>query len=218
MAGNVINLIRRDFYALWAINRGPGVFIFLSLIFISPVAPVWRFFTLIFLPFVIQLYSNSAFSLEEKYRTDRYFASLPVRRDEIVRSRYFGAVVLLVFHFALAYSGNLAFNLAGSARFQLLPGYFALAVLFVSLLTSISFPFYFKFGATKAMHGLTAGLMGIFYGAIFIVGKRPDLFSKIRNFSLTDAFYTSLLLTGMAILMFVVSIRISTAIYNRKDL
>lgn len=217
MTGNIINLIRRDFYTLWA-EKGIGVAVFIPLIVVSPVAPAWKFFTLIFLPILIQLYSNNTFMLEEKYRAVRFFASLPVRRRDIVLSRYLGVIVLVAFHLVLAYSCNLAFKLSGMLKFQLPPGYFALIFIIVSLLTSLSFPFYFKFGAAKAMTGLSIGLMGAFYAVMFAVGKNPELAVKIRNISFADSFITSLLLTGIAILLFVVSIKISTSIYTKRDL
>ena len=217
MSEKIINLIRRDFYALW-IEKGVGVSVFMPLIFLSPAAPFWRFFSLIFLPIIIQLYSNNVFILEEKYRTGSYFASLPVRRRDIVLSRYFGVIVLVAFHLVLAYSSNLALMLAGKPKFQLLPGYFALALIFASLLTSFSFPFYFKYGATKVMNSLTIVVIGVFYGFIFAVAKTPGLAEKVRNLSFMGPLSTSLLLTGIAILLFIVSIRISTAIYLKRDL
>ncbi len=217
MSDNIINLIRRDFYALWT-EKGVGAVVFLSLIFMSPAAPVWKFITLIFLPIILQMYSSNTFILEEKYRTERFFASLPVRRRDIVLSRYYGVVVILAVHLILAYSGNLAFKFAGLIKFQIPPGYFALTLIVSSLPASITFPVYFKFGATKAMNGLTLGLMGVFYAVFFAVFKIPGLFEKIRKLSLADDFVTSLLLTGTAILVFVLSIKISTAIYSKRDL
>ena len=217
MAGNITNLIRRDFYALWT-EKGTGSAVFIPLIIVSPVAPAWKFFTLFFLPFILQLYSNNSFILEEKYGTAGYFASLPVRRKDIVLSRYFGVAVLTASHLALAYSGNLAFRFSGMLKFQLQPGYFALSLFIVSLLTSISLPFYFKFGATKVMNGVTIAFAIAFYAAIFVIATKPELAEKVRSLSFTDTFTASLLLTGAAILIFVVSIKISTEIYSKRDI
>lgn len=126
--------------------------------------------------------------------------------------------MIVAFHLALAYSSNLIFKLAGLTKFQIPPGYFSVTLIIISLLISFSFPFYFKFGPTKAMSILTFSVMGVFYGVMFAVGKKPELVEKIRNFSFTDVFTTSLLLTGIAVLLFVVSIKVSIAIYSKRDL
>ncbi len=216
MAGNITNLIRKDFYALWT-EKGIGVVIFIPLTAISPVAPAWTLFTLFYLLLLIHFYSSNIFILEEKYRTAGFFGSLPVRRKDIVLSRYFGIVVLMAVHLLLAYSSNLVFKLAGMLKLQLPPGYFALALLLISILASFSFPFYFKYGATKATIGLTLGFAATFFIFFFAVSKIPGLVEKIRNFSFTDVL-TSSLLSGIAILLFVVSIKISTQIYSKRDL
>lgn len=217
MTGNIANLIRKDFYAQWC-EKYSGPYVLISLLLLSPSAPAMKFFTLIFIFLVIHIYNNNAFRLEEKYRTERFYASLPVRRKDIVLARYLGVVVLVAFHLALAYASNFIYKLAGLQKFQITPGYFAVTLIIVSLLTSLSFPFYFKYGVSKATTFLTVTVLVVSYGIIFAVGEIPDLALKLRTFSLTDTFSTSLLLTGIAVLLFIASIKISTTIYSKRDL
>ncbi len=217
MAGNIINLIRKDFYTLWS-EPGIGVSVFLSVIVISSVAPAWKSLALIFLPIFTLSYGLNTFMLEEKYRTDRFFASLAVRRREIVLSRYFEIAVIMAVHIILAYLANFGFYLAGKLKFQLPPGYFSLVLMVVSLLISISFPVYFKYGVTKAMNVISFGIMAAFYALFFAVFKIPGLFEKIKKFSLEETSIMAFILTGIAILLFVLSIRISSAIYLKRDL
>lgn len=217
MAGKIISLIRKDFYTLWS-EPGIGVSVFLPVIVLSSVAPAWKSLALIFLPIFTLSYGLNTFMLEEKYRTERFFASLAVRRREIVLSRYFGIAVIMAVHLILAYSANFGFYLAGKLKFQLPPGYFSLVLMVVSLLISISFPVYFKYGVTKAMNVISFGIMAAFYALFFAVFKIPGLFEKIRKFSLEDTSIMAFILTGIAILLFAVSISISTKIYSKRDL
>lgn len=217
MAGNIINLIRKDFYALWT-EKGVGAAVFLPIIIFSPTAPVWKSFSLIFLLIILHTFGMNAFMLEEKYITSRFFASLAVQRREIVLSRYFGIAVIIAVHLILAYSANFVFYFAGKLKYQLPPGYFALILLVASLLISISFPVYFRYGMTKSMNILAALFMGLFLGIMLVSLKKQGLFKEIIDFSFTNAFTTPLLLTGIAVLLFIISIRISSAIYLKRDL
>lgn len=217
MADNVINLIRRDFYALWTETQGGPIWYILFIIG-SLGAPLFELFSMLYLLLLIPMYGMNIFSLDEKYRTERFFASLPVRRSNIVLARYLEVVVIVALHLALAYACNLVIKLAGVQRFQITPGYCAVALIIASLWISFSFPCYFKSGITKALKSLILlpiwAFPGILIAALIIQG----LSKKIANFSFTVPFTTSLLLTGIAILLFVVSLKISTAIYSKRDL
>lgn len=217
MAGNIVNLIRRDFSALRS-ERGVGDLIFVSLILAPFTAQVSSFITFIFIAFIIQTYNNSTFIIEEKYQTDKFFASLPVKRKEIVLARYYGVVVLIAFHLILSYFTMFAFKLIDMLKFQLPLGYFVLTLVAASSLTSLSLPVYFRFGATKAITGLTTGLVVIIFIILFSLSERSGLAEKIMNFSFEDFFGIYLLLTGAAVLLFVVSIKISIFIYTKRDI
>ncbi|NLA74358.1 MAG: ABC-2 transporter permease [Deltaproteobacteria bacterium] len=218
MAGNIINLIRKDFYALWTAEKGVGVALFLPIIVFFPTAPVWKFFPLIYMLIILYTFGMNSFMLEEKYITSRFFASLAVQRREIVLSKYLGIAVIMAVHLVLAYSANFVFFFAGKLKYQLPPGYFALILFVASLLISTSFPVYFRYGITKSMYIIAALFMGLFLGIMFVLLKKEALFKEIIDFSFTNVFTTSLLLTGMAVLLFVISIRISSAIYLKRDI
>jgi hypothetical protein len=217
MAGKIIKLIRKDFYALWT-EKGVGSTFYILLIIGSLCAPALKLINMLYLFMVIPMYIFNSFMLDEKYRTGQFFASMPVGRLDIVISRYTGVVFIMIFHLALAYASNLVFRLSGISRFSMLPGYYAVALIFASIIASIDLPFYFRNGITKAMNIISALFMGLFFGIMFVLFKKQELFKEIIDFSFTNVFPTSLLLTGVAVLIFVISIRISSAIYLKKDI
>lgn len=217
MAGNIINLIRKDFYALWT-EKGVGATIYMVLIIGSICAPALKLIIILYLFLIIPMYIHNTFMLDEKYRTDRFFASVPVLRIDIVLSRYLGVVIILMLHLALGYTSNLIYKLSGISRFGLLPSYYAIAIIFASIIASAYLPFYFRYGITKAMNIISALFLGLFFGIMFALYKKEGLFKEIMDFSFTNVFTTSLLLTGLAILIFVISIKVSSVIYLKKDL
>lgn len=216
MAGNIINLIRKDFYALWT-EKGVGSTIYTLLVIGSICTPVMKLIYIIYLFFIINMYIYNTFMLDEKYRTGRFFASLPVRRVDIILSRYLGIVIIMLIHLALAYSSTLILKLSGIARHGILPGYYAVALTIASIIALTYFPFYFRYGI-KAMNIMSRLFMGLFFGIMFALFKKEVFFKEIMDYSFTNVFTTSLLLTGAAVLLFVISIKISSVIYLKRDL
>jgi len=217
MAGNIISLIRKDFYALWT-EKGVGSMLYILLIIGSISTPALKLINMLYLLIIIPMYIINSFTLDAKYRTDRFFASMPVRRIDIVLSRYLGIVIIVMLHLVMGYASNLVIKLSGISRFSILPGYYAVALIFASIIASTYFPFYFRYGITKAMNIMSSLFMGLFFGIMFALSKKQGLFKEIMDFSFTNVITTSLILTGVAVLLFVISIKISSVIYLKRDL
>lgn len=215
MANNIINLIRQDHYAIWN-GKTIGATIPVLIIIGGLLAPFSKIFGLAYVLMLV-LFSTESFVIEEKYRAEKYIASLPVRRRDIVLARHLELIVSVVLYLVLAYSCNLVLQLMGRTEFQILPGYYAVVLIFVSLLSFI-FPLYFKFGAINTRAVTTIMFLGGVFGFMIAAGKNPALIKKITNAMFPEDFLTALFLIGIAILLFVISIKISTAIYSKKDL
>jgi hypothetical protein len=217
MASNIISLIRKDFYALWT-EKGVGSIIYTLLVIGSLCTPALKLINMLYLLILIPMYIINSFTLDEKYRTGLFFASMPVRRIDIVLSRYLGILIIMLIHLALGYASNLIFKLTGISRFSLLPGYYAVALIFSSIIASIYLPFYFRYGITKAMNIISSAFIGLFYGIMFVLFEKQGLLKEIIDFTFTNVFTTSLLLICVSILLFVISIRISSTIYLKRDI
>ena len=208
MANNIVNLIRKDFGAMWSERRMGLVFVVLLVM-----SAIWA------------TYLNFA-SLEEKSRTERFFASLPVLRRDIVLARYGGVFIIAAIYFLMACLAGAVSNFAGKTDMQpITPGYCATVLVVLAFVTSLTFPFYFKYGLARAK-AITTLLLGVFMAlTIPIIANLGGGSSKVLNSFLTilhspfprDLFNT-LLLIGIAIILWSVSIPVTVAVYSKKDL
>lgn len=225
MTGNIINLVRRDFDALmsekimWFIIQ---ISFWLSVMFASLV----NYISLLSLCLFIYIYIKSIFSLDEKYRIEKYYASLPVRRSEIVLSRYGGVVVISAIYLLIANLVNrvfIFFNFSlGVEKTQPLPAdYIILVFLILSFFTSLTFPFYFRFGIAKAKW-ISMILFIVYAGLTSIIISRPMIkgtdLAKHLDFLFMQEIITSLILAVCAVVLLAVSIPVTLTLYSKKDL
>ncbi len=232
MASNIVNLIWKDFYALWS-EKMMGL-TFIALLLISAFfASYLNFSSLVFVLITASSYILNMFSLEEKFRTERFFASLPVRRSDIVLARYGGVLAIAGAYFVMAYLANAVYIFAGKNEFadktdvRPIPlGYCATVLVILAIITSFTFPFYFKFGLAKAKT-ITTLLFSVFMGLTGVLMFMPPSGGPNRVMKAISAVLTSpfphdlmhaLLLICVAILLLGVSISAAVALYSRKDL
>lgn len=167
--------------------------------------------------------SSGAFAIDEKYGSEKVMASLPIKRNEIVRSRY-----LSVFIYAAA--STLIMALIGAAASFLNIQFIKLNYITLLdikkiltscvLVTSISYPIYFKFGYTKARIASFIIFFAFFTSAVTIAENVND--GEVSSFT---SFISSLssgnlqLVGGLILLLiFVVSYFISINCYENKEL
>lgn len=224
MANNIMFLIRRDFCALWS-EKTMGVMFVALLVFTACFASLINFASLLFLLMTAYTYIQNVFSLDEKYRTELFFASLPVRRVEIVIARYCGVLAIAVVYFALAYFVNACSILGGKAERVIPLGYCATVLMILSVITSLTFPFYFKFGFARAKNVISFILGGTVMAGTMITMHMSEgsngmlnVFSKALTFPFPQDFLHALFLIGVAIFLLGVSIIVTVALYSRRDL
>ncbi|NLD38082.1 MAG: ABC-2 transporter permease [Desulfatiglans sp.] len=220
MKGNIINLVRRDFDALKSdrimSNLSTALFT-LSVIFASLVNDI----SLLPLFLFIYNYIQNLFSLDEKHPTEKYFASLPVRRSEIVLSRYLGVVVITAIYLLIAYLVNRGFiffnfSLSVEARQPLPAGYIILVFLILAFLTSFTLPFYFRFGFSKS-NGVSV-ILWMVLGALTLASFFDSDRSSLTDFIFCQEITGSIILFGSAVLLLAISVPLTVALYNKKDL
>ena len=226
MRSRVVRLLSKDFITL---RREPSAaFAGLVMIIVFPLlASAPGIPTLVITVFVLSMCGVNVFSIEEKYHTERFFASLAVRRREIVLARYAGTLVVEAMYFTLAFFYNgLEIVLGNHLVHPISLGYCALLFAAVALVTAISFPLYFMLGIMKARF-VTIVLYIVpvmFVGAVggLGIGRGSWAFLSVFGASPGASFpvdaLTSGLIAGAALLLWLISIPIAVRLYEKRDL
>lgn len=149
---------------------------------------------------------------DEYYKMDIMFCSMPVKRSDIVISRYAASLlyiammVLIIMIFALIVNISSIKILSKFTEVGL--GDYSLGIIYALVIVSTTFPIYFKFGTKKGK--ITIALfMGIFIAISTGVEKFSAFFNQINN--ATIGFVSCCIL-------FIISIFISLKIYNKVEL
>lgn len=109
---------------------------------------------------------TTAFSYDEQYKADIYINSLPVRKKDIVNSKYvsllvfsiIGIVVMLIYLFGAKFF-NIEINMGKISWIKITLVFFCNVIIY-----GIQFPLYFKYGYTKMR------LISIFLYIFFVMG------------------------------------------------
>jgi hypothetical protein len=184
-------------------------------------------------------YTVGLLLLEWKQDTERFVGSLPLRREEIVKARYAGALGAAALgtvlyaaygHLLLAFGGERLLRrwpgTPGWASPEGLLGFF----LAVFLLTVAFLPFYFRAGLSRGAWLLAASLAPFLIGSVLLVrwwvsGGGEDITpGEFPARVLTSVFET--VGVGPAIVLFLaasaalgwVSLRLSVRFFERRDL
>jgi ABC-2 type transport system ATP-binding protein len=226
MGSRVISLLAKDLVALRSERSAALTFILMMVV--SPLlASSPAIATLIFTVYVLSMCCIQAFSIDEKYHTERFTASLAVRRREIVMARYAGTLVVMAAYFILAFFVNALEIVLRNRLIHPIPlGYCAMLVASVMVVTALSFPFYFRLGVMKArlvtiaLYILPVMLVGIGGGLGIVSGSFPSLAVLSRPspslFSISPL--ASGIIVGAGLLLWLASIPITVRLYETRDL
>ncbi len=227
MANRIAALMGKDFRSLLNERMTAGMFLLL-LVLSAFMAPSLSFTGLGLAFYAVSIFILFTFSLEEKFRTARFFASLPVRRRDVVAARYGSVIAMTLVFIALALIMDVILIAAGNPNARPIPlGYCAMALALVSFFTSFSLPFYFKFGMAEKARIVTILIIVIpvtLGGAAMGVGNAgvsAPFVKTVQEFTANPYprdIPASLILIGAAILLWVVSFPVSVRLYAGRDL
>lgn len=159
--------------------------------------------------------SNTNLIMDERYKIDLFTSSLPIRRRDIVISKF----LLIVVVFALCYvfytlmfaaSRYLSVNMLSALDFESA----MLGLLAVSLFNGITLPLSYKFGANSMRY---VGLLLFF--AMFLISpllKAVDFGSMLKALGL-GKYGSGLLLLAGALIINLAAFPITYFIYAKKD-
>lgn len=159
---------------------------------------------------------------EDKFKTDRFFNSLPVNKENIVLSKYLSAflyfIIGIVFYIASLFIFKL-FNFNIAIRINLLSLSFSL--LLSSIYIGINLPLYYLLG-----YNGTRIFNFVYFIFIYFLSKELSKFFKRLNLSSTIFSYIqklnhvqlSLILFSFSLFIITISLFISVKLYMNKDI
>lgn len=153
-------------------------------------------------------------SLDERYQIDRLLTVLPIRRRDVVLSKYLLVFVLFALCLAVYVVLSLASAAVGYGRIPPITFPAAMLGLFaVSLYSGVTLPLCYKFGAQATRY---VGL-ALFLAAFALSPLIPRIAGMAAISGLPDGALGLLLLIG-ALIVHGVSFPLSNALYAAKDL
>ena len=166
--------------------------------------------------FVSMMVFITTFSYDEYNKWDAYAITLPISRNDIVKSKYITSVILwlIALLVTVVIVGIMGFFEQNINYFELF-GMILGCVFSIVLLESIMFPLIFKFGVEK-------GRIGVFVGVFVIAALLGFVFTGIDLDNATgfvDFFnkYYYLLLPLVSIVVLIISYFVSKRIYLKKE-
>jgi len=239
----MLNLIRKDFIAGWMFLIGVVILIpFITLIAMCAMMDdfggvIIGVFT--FIVMVLCIASSFIFlGVDNAYKAEMIYASLPIKRSKIVLARYLSSFILTAGSFSLAvlccFSMVYIFNETDPA-FNIILSFRGIIsmISFLFMILSFIFPFIFKFGPGK---GVTAALLTqislmiavpvikfIFKALQGILAFDFAFFNRMLHSAIKwivglTAFQAYLFVFGLVFFVILVSIGLSVRFYNRMDL
>jgi ABC-type transport system involved in multi-copper enzyme maturation permease subunit len=164
----------------------------------------------------ISVYSISTtnMALDERYQIDKLLTTLPIRRRDVVLSKYLLVFVIFALCLILYALLSLAAGAVGYRRIPPLTFLSAMLGLFVaSLYSGITIPLCYKFGAQSTRY---VGLV-LFLAAFALSPLIPKAAGMAALGGLPDGPLGLMLLAG-ALIVHAASFALSNALYAKKDL
>jgi hypothetical protein len=164
----------------------------------------------------ISVYSilTTNMTLDERYQIDRLLTTLPIRRRDVVLSKYLLVFVLFALCLALYVVLSLAAAAAGYGRIAPITFLSAMFGLFVACLYSgVTIPLCYRFGAQSTRY---VGFV-LFFAVFALSPLVPKGAQMAALAGLPDGLMGVLLLIG-ALIVHAASFILSSAFYAKKDL
>lgn len=166
----------------------------------------------------LAIFPVTSVSYDERAGWDGYSVVLPVKRSEIVKSKYYLGYLFIIPTSII----SLLINIIAERKINadiLIDSLFSIifALSSAAIMMAVLFPFMFKFGSEKGriIIILVALLVGGFFGAVFVLYNLKDVISfQIFQLSLHAIAIIALIL---AVILSFVSILISIRIYEKKE-
>lgn len=168
----------------------------------------------------------TACAYDDKNKTDVMLNSLPLKRSNIVMAKYISVFFFIAVGLILYFIVSAVVGLTGLpvSAYRVTAEGFVGALLSISLINCIYFPFFFKLGYTKSRFINLLLFFSFFFGMTwllqYIVKYKDTVWvQNIANFftALSDMQVIVLIIGSIAV-MILLSLAVSLKIYSNKDL
>ncbi|MFT5873288.1 MAG: ABC-2 type transport system permease protein [Clostridium sp.] len=205
----IYTLLYTIFASAFFSSLGPSGF---GLYMLSPMATTYMFITL-------------AVSYDDKNKSEIILNSLPLKREDIVISKYISIFAFAILGFIYSILIGFIGKTTGLPMFTRSISLFDIVFVLTSvcIFSSIFFPVYFKFGNIKMKFFNVILLMLIIFLPTFAIEyatKNPNnvIVQKINYFiTNTSSFTQNSLAIIVGLIIFLLSLMISIRIYNKKE-
>jgi hypothetical protein len=226
MRNRIVNLMVKDFRVLLS-EKMMAITSIVMFVFCALFGSSLTIAGLLITFYMISMCTLYTFALEEKYHSERFFASLAVKRRDVVTARYMNGLAVTAAYLAIAFLLNAIFLLAGVpiAR-PITLGYVTLLLAVVAVSSAISMPLYFKFGYARArvltilVYIVPMAGGGLLTGFSAGTGIMPSLSGSMTApsalFSLDP--FPSLLIAAAALMIWGASVPVAVHLYKGRDL
>ncbi|WP_026688906.1 ABC-2 transporter permease [Alteribacter aurantiacus] len=156
---------------------------------------------------------------EGKSGYDKYVLTLPVSRNQIVKSHYFFYFIVVVLGSGLSYGVFLVYNVVSSTPVDAIFTTVALGIFIVLFIGAVAYPLLYMLGAEKSDAILLGGAMGgliVTFGLRNTVGYIAEQ-PLISNLNIDPTLTMAIAYTVLGVMIYILSFFIATFIYNRKE-
>lgn len=221
-------LIKKDLYNLLSYKQ--SLIIIIAIIIITTITNPKDIYTLpMILIMMIGIISLSTFSYDEISKSDKYILALPVKKEDIVKSKYLlsifsslisaitGILLTFILYFILKEfkTGSLNLNI------NLLFINSAIGLLAFSLIQSVQIPCVYKWGAERGRIGLFIAIMiisllvmGIYNFTTKVITIDLDLNLK---YLLNNIYIIYIIIILICLVTELISYKLSLKIFKNKD-
>ncbi len=214
----MFNLIKKDILIQKGTFKLMLAYIFILIIVMGQMSSDGKY--LIYIMTFVFSFVITSFFYDEKYKAQFILNSLPIKRRDIVLSKYLSVFIYTIASFIIigGIGGiiavlHLPFNI-GIIKLNVIKISFIASI----LMCSINFPLLFKFGYRKGKFIFTVIYFGMFGVILSLFDKIDVELLKIYEFMNNNMTMINLISSILVILIFITSIIISISIYNKRDL
>jgi ABC-2 type transport system permease protein len=179
-------------------------------------------FNLIFLFSMTYIIPTICDNIDEKYNSNYFLASLPLKRSEVVVSKYISLLLITAILFSTLFLSNLIVNFISGTSGNIISIYIFLGILILNMfIFSIYYPISYKYSYQQANMVRVVLMLSVMFLPSLITrfitvneGKMDNIIFFIKN----NLQLSLLVLLVFSLFLFVISMMVSISIYEKKDI
>lgn len=179
-------------------------------------------FNLIFLFSMTYIIPTICDNIDEKYNSNYFLTSFPLKRSEVVVSKYISLLLITAILFSTLFLSNLIVNFISGTSGNIISIYIFLGILILNMfIFSIYYPISYKYSYQQANMVRVVLMLSVMFLPSLITrfitvneGKMDNIIFFIKN----NLQLSLLVLLVFSLFLFVISMMVSISIYEKKDI